>query len=242
MAFEPSPSNYEILTKNVEKNGLKNVESFKLAISDKEVNRELLTDEHSDNCSFYNHSLTGNVGKVIVKTMSLDHIVNDLPNRPIIIKIGVEGHELAVLAGMENLLKKVENVELFIEFDPKKIIKSGHKPEDLLSKIDHMGFDIFFIEDEKRETYKIKNTESWVSFFNDENHKKGYFNILCAKKERSLSMCIFSHSAELYGAERSLLELTRELIANYRAQCTVILPEDGPLRSRLAEAGIRGDH
>jgi glycosyltransferase involved in cell wall biosynthesis len=51
-------------------------------------------------------------------------------------------------------------------------------------------------------------------------------------------VCFFSHSAELAGAERSLLELTTELVADHGLRCDVVLPSDGPLVALLAAAGV----
>jgi glycosyltransferase involved in cell wall biosynthesis len=52
-----------------------------------------------------------------------------------------------------------------------------------------------------------------------------------------LIICFFSHSAQLSGAERSLLELVAELTADHGAVCTVVLPGPGPLAEALREAG-----
>ena len=57
------------------------------------------------------------------------------------------------------------------------------------------------------------------------------------KPKRSLNVCFFSHSAELAGAERTLLELVTELIKDYGVVCTVVLPKDGPLKERLEQIG-----
>jgi len=57
------------------------------------------------------------------------------------------------------------------------------------------------------------------------------------KEQKSLNVCLFSHTSQLGGSERSLLELTTELVRDYGAACTVVLPNDGPLREKLEEAG-----
>ncbi|MGB6680380.1 MAG: glycosyltransferase, partial [Candidatus Bathyarchaeia archaeon] len=55
------------------------------------------------------------------------------------------------------------------------------------------------------------------------------------KKDKSLSICLFSHSAQLGGSERSLLELVTELIKDYGAICYVVLPREDPLKQKLEE-------
>ena len=53
----------------------------------------------------------------------------------------------------------------------------------------------------------------------------------------SLSVCFFSHTSQLGGAERSLLELVTELIRDHGVACTVVLPNIGPLKEKLEEVG-----
>ncbi len=233
MAFEPSPASYEILIKNIEKNGLKNIESYNLTLSDTAGIRDISLADHVNKNGFS----AGQISKVGMKTETLDHLLTEIPSHPVIIRIDADGQEIAVLRGMEKLLRNTKDVELFIRVKPSKISRSDNEPEGLLSMIKALGFDIFFIEDEKRETYKVENVNGWNVFFNYENYQKRYFNILCIKKEKSLSLCIISHSSQLEGAERSLLELTRELIKNHGVLCTIILPEDGPLKARLENTG-----
>jgi hypothetical protein len=54
---------------------------------------------------------------------------------------------------------------------------------------------------------------------------------------RPLTILFFSHSTQLAGAERGLLELVAQLIGDYEAVCTVICPGDGPLVSKLRSVG-----
>ena len=235
IAFEPSPQNYEILKKNIERNGLNNVKLYNMAVSDRDGVGDFIIAEHSDNCGFYDHPLTRSLEKVQIRTTALDSLVKDVPEQHAIVKIDVEGHEISVLKGMSNLLRKIEDAELFIEFNPKMISRSGHEPADLLNLIDSMGFDIFFIEDQKREAYKMRDPKGWSGYFKD--RQQDYFNLLCIRKEQSLSICIFSHSSQLEGAERGLLELTTELIRNHGVLCTVVLPGEGPLKEKLESVG-----
>jgi len=53
----------------------------------------------------------------------------------------------------------------------------------------------------------------------------------------NLSLCFFSHSARIDGAERSLLQLITELISDNSVICTVVLPSEGPLQEKLEQAG-----
>ncbi|MCK5240879.1 glycosyltransferase [bacterium] len=52
-----------------------------------------------------------------------------------------------------------------------------------------------------------------------------------------MKICFFSHSSDLAGAERSLLELITELQRDYLVKCTVVLPSEGELETALEAVG-----
>jgi FkbM family methyltransferase len=239
IAFEPVPENFEILKRNVALNQLKNTELHNLAISDSDGLRKFNVAEASDSCGFYEHPLAKTCKEIQVKTVCLDNFLKKTPKVPTIIKIDTEGHEVHVLQGMRKFLGDYEDIKLVIEFNPKCLRNAGHAPEEFLKEVSQLGFDIYAIDDNKRLTYKLApdSFERWIDYMPDRN-EMAHTNILCIKKEKSLSVCFFSHSAYLNGAERSLLELATELVKDYGVVCSVILPSDGPLKQRLEEVGV----
>jgi glycosyltransferase involved in cell wall biosynthesis len=52
-----------------------------------------------------------------------------------------------------------------------------------------------------------------------------------------LHLCAFSHSGELGGAELCLAELVERMTDRFDVRFTVVLPEDGPLRTRVEDVG-----
>ncbi len=56
---------------------------------------------------------------------------------------------------------------------------------------------------------------------------------------RPIRLCFFAHLSDLGGAERTLLELVKQLIDDHGADCTVVAPGSGPLILKLEEAGAR---
>jgi FkbM family methyltransferase len=235
IAFEPVPETFSLLVKNVELNELKNIQVYNLAISDRDETKIFNITEASDSAGFYQHPLTSTIKTMEVKTIALDNFLKDLSGLPIVVKIDTEGHELHVLEGMRKIIEEVEDVRLVVEFNPSCLTSGGSQPRSLLEKIDQLGFEIFFIDDQRRQTYKLgDNIDSWASLIVD----KIYVNLLCIKKQKSLSISFFSHSSQILGgAERSLLELTRELIRDHGVVCCVVLPNDGPLRQELGKVG-----
>jgi FkbM family methyltransferase len=239
MAFEPVPESCETLKENLELNELKNVEAYDLAVSDKNETRSFNVTDLSSRSSFYRHPTSETIKTIEVKAITLDSFIKQMPDVPVVVKTDTEGHELCILEGMRHILENTEDIKLFVEFNPDCLRSAGYEPGSLLDKIDQLGFDIYFIDDERKEIYKLAESSltSWPSYFGEGNFKKNYFNLLCVKKSRSLSVCFFSHSSQLGGAERSLLELATELIRDRGVVCSVILPNDGPLKSKLEKVG-----
>ena len=241
IAFEPVPENFKILKRNIALNHLKNAELHKIALSDVDGLRKFKIVEASDNCGFYDfpHPSVQTLKEIKVKTARLDHFLRKLPKAPIIIKIDTEGHEPHVLRGMKKLLRNSKDVKLIIEVNPKSLKRGGYTPEELFKKISQLGFDTHVIDNNKRMVHKLPqhSFKNWHDYLPDNNEIPYVTNALCVKNKKSLSVCFFSHSAELYGAERILLELVKELIEDYGVICTVVLPRSGPLKEKLEKAG-----
>ncbi len=236
LAFEPVAENFRILQRNIDLNPVEDVRLFNVAVSDHEGRRAFNITEASDSCGFYPHPLTRTIRQVDAEAVCLDAYRDVIGDRPVIIKVDTEGHELHVLRGAEKLLSGHRDVRLFLECNPKLLKKAGASPEDLLERIGELGFDIHFIDDTRRRIYtwrRDRKTE-WETFFRGQS----YMNLCCVRKSTSTHVCLFSHSSQLGGAERSILELAAELIQDHGAVCTAVLPGPGPLVPRLNRVGV----
>ncbi|MGA2368417.1 MAG: FkbM family methyltransferase [Dehalococcoidia bacterium] len=237
LSFEPVAENFKILKENIKLNNLTNVEAYNLAISDQSGVKEFYITDSCSECGLHGHPAAEEIKKIEVKTENLEPFLNDVGDQDVIIKIDTEGHDIYVLEGMESFLKNHHNIKLLIEFNPKCIVNAGYQPADLLNKVLSLDFDIYFILDDKKIYYKFDpaNIDKWQAYML--GYEKSYLNILCIKKSKSLNVCFFSHSASLLGAERSLLELTRELIEDHGVLVTVVMPYEGPLHEALLDTG-----
>lgn len=56
-------------------------------------------------------------------------------------------------------------------------------------------------------------------------------------KSKKQSICFFSHSSDLYGAERCLIDLIKILISK-GIHCTMVMPDNGPLKILCEELNI----
>ena len=238
MAFEPVPENFEILNSNVALNQIKNVEIYNLAVSDKEEVRKLKVAKISGQSGFYEQHGAEMYKEIEVKTVRLDEFLEKTPRVPTVIKIDVEGHEHYVLQGMKKFLRNSQDVKLIIEFNPDCLKNAGFEPAQFLQEVYKLGFDLYVIDDDRRMTYKLGQAdfERWSDYLPDVEFEKTYTNILCIKKKESLSVLFFSHSSKLTQDGRSLLALIKQAADN-SVVCSVVLPNEGPLRGKLDELG-----
>ena len=93
VAFEPVPSNFEILKRNVALNELKNVECHNVAVSNNNELKQLQITEASDTCGFYGHPSSATINRIDVRTVRLDDLLASPQESSIIVKMDAEGHE-----------------------------------------------------------------------------------------------------------------------------------------------------
>ncbi|MBI2857825.1 MAG: FkbM family methyltransferase [Chloroflexi bacterium] len=119
-AIEPVPANRELLRRNIELNGLSNIEVHELAISDRNgvlpINLTRQRNWHSLSSfqgSVMDHGSMGR--KLPVQTVTLDDFLKDKPY-PAAIRMDAQGHEYEIFKGMKGILEKRLPLTIFIEF------------------------------------------------------------------------------------------------------------------------------
>ncbi len=129
-AFEPAPDNIKLLRKTIKLNQFDNITITQKAISNKPgIASFYLVDGISS------HSLMDygkSIDKIDVEVETLDNFFQDYEKPIDFIKIDAEGYDFKVILGMQNIISKTQNLSLFVEFDPKRLIKIGDSPQDLL--------------------------------------------------------------------------------------------------------------
>ena len=156
IAFEPVPENLGYLRRNLELNK----QTSQITIEEQAVGQargtiqiyllEGSTCRHSPSAKNVFNSTTSITAPVI----SLDEYVQrKLPARPIkMIKIDVEGYEVAVLRGAHKTLRE-DKPTLFIEFVPENLLNCGFSPDEFLDLIFEIYDEVFLI-DEPRATVR----------------------------------------------------------------------------------------
>lgn len=141
VGFEPLDENFERLKQNADLNGL-DIRCFQKVLQDE--NSEVFLDSPSEEAGEGEASIgdeglkvDGVTGDYMVKEYDLDV--------PDVIKIDVEGAELKVLKGLENVLDSGPNV--FVEIHPKRLRNQFDSSEDeLVAFMEAYGFDCEVIQ------------------------------------------------------------------------------------------------
>lgn len=232
ISVEPVKANFNILQKNIKYHDIEGWEGHNVAISNKKGDGLFNVTEASDSAGFYSHPNTSSLKKVKIPTLSILEVINGRPAD--FIKMDVEGHEIACLEKFDQILKANPELKLLIEFNPKVQRSAGHDPEELLARLNDLGLDVFFIDEINFHHYRYEyGVHDWKIYLNN----AGYCNLFCAPKGVFYSATFFCHSADLGGAERSLLD-TVSGIRSQNILPHVIIPGEGRIAAELKRLGM----
>jgi FkbM family methyltransferase len=231
IAIEPTPATCAVLKRNVEEFGKSSIPVHQLAVSECEGQANFNISLASDNCSFY-ETYAATLRSIEIETTTVDALLEDREACPLVIKIDVVGHELAVLKGMSKILERFSDIKMIVKYNEETLRAAGLQPKSLLQYLDKLGFDIYSLDEYRRLFYRVKSDNEWSHQVHDD-----HTNLYCVRRDRALSVCLISHSSELAGAERILLELVDDLVSDYGAICMVVLPRAGPLATAVARIG-----
>ena len=131
-AFEPLPRQFEALTRNLEANSCANVVALNRAVG-RESGQAFLTDEGES-------SYLGNAG-VSVEVVSLDDFFAARGWPPIgLLKLDIEGGELAVLGGMTELSARNTQLAVVTEYSPEAMKRMGVSWSEMAEQLVFLGF------------------------------------------------------------------------------------------------------
>lgn len=177
-AFEPDPSNFALLSKNVEMNGFTNVILVNKAASDANGTADLYISEHNKGGhSMFNFNKEKS--SIKIETVTLDDYFRDYEGNIDFIKMDVEGAEYKALRGMRHLLRVNGRMKILTELLSPAIRAAGDDPREFIRALGEAGFEVSLI-DEKRELITpididIDSTEV-VSL-----SESGQSNLLCTR-------------------------------------------------------------
>lgn len=175
-AFEPDPNNYALLVKNIRSNSYNNVVPVQKAVSNNVGTTKLfLSPENTGDHRIYNSH--DERYSIEIETVTLDEYLKDKENRIDMIKMDIQGAEMAALQGMMEILNKNDDIKIFTEFSPALLERFGHSPEECLNELIKYGFKFFEIGHQE-EAMPI-DINSLMQMCAGEEHT----NLLCLKEK-----------------------------------------------------------
>lgn len=184
-AFEPSPQNYGVLSKNVALNGYQNVVALqkavfntsgmvKLYLSKTDVGAHTLRQQHAH--PQFDTSQFGEFTEV--ESVTLDGFFKGKQQPIDVIKMDMEGSEMAALLGMDRLIRENKNLKMFIEFYPSAIREMGYSPEEFIrTLLEKYGFTITVVDELRTTSAKLVKVSSVAEVMN-----------LCQDEERIVNL------------------------------------------------------
>lgn len=139
-AFEPEPNLFSALCDNCATNAVLNVSPFQIAAGDSKGRAKFQRSILNSGDNRLGETKT-DVKSIEVEVARLDDL---LPVRNVqFIKLDVQGHELAAMAGMQEVIASSPDVRVFFEFSPGGLRAANTPPESLLSFFRERGFKLY---------------------------------------------------------------------------------------------------
>lgn len=186
-AFEPDPTNFALLQRNIETNGFKNVVLVQKAVSDKTGRTKLHVSEQKRMTNRI-HEWHDSDNSIEVETIALDDYFKDYEGKLDFIKMDIEGAESEALRGMHSLLLRNKQLKIVLEFNPPAMKESGLQPEALLKMLQDYEFKLYNVSEERKKIEQVDATEfSEMSGRMLKNFQAGieigsYTNLLCTRE------------------------------------------------------------
>jgi len=176
-AFEPEPSNYALLNRNVEANGYDDVVTgVPKAVFSSCVVMPLF--HNMRDASAYVRSAVSEA-PVMVQAITLDAFFSEARWPPVhFIKMDIEGAEKAALEGMVELSRRNPDLKLITEFNIECIAAAGLGPEALFDALLGLGFSNFSVVEQDCRALNVP--EDIPALVRQAN--RSIPNILCEKK------------------------------------------------------------
>ena len=147
LAIEPVPLSFELLQRSLTINGLAGwVEGKCQALGAHHARCKFFVRDVLGHSSLTQGEFAAGGDEIEVSVTPLDELVRR-SERVDVIKIDVEGAELAVLEGMTRVIAENPELSIIAEFGPSHLRMADVEPEEWLSAFQNRGFDPFVIDE-----------------------------------------------------------------------------------------------
>ncbi len=186
IAFEPDPTNFRLLRRNIRMNCFSNVITEQAAVLDRDGKTTLFLSNNNfgDHRVFDTHDYEQfNKGiprsSIEVRAVTLDRCLNRLGKPADLIKMDIQGAEMLALPGMTKALSNL-NVLLFCEFWPYGLRNANTSPRQFLESLCEIGLELFEIIEDNQTVLPVDVDELSQRF-----PDVGLANLLCAHSMRA---------------------------------------------------------
>lgn len=176
-AFEPDPINYAGLVKNIELNGFTNIEPSRLAIGSYIGKGRLYVSGNSSGESSLVNIQERPKCNIGVKVMTLDEALRYI--KVDVVKIDVDGGEMDVILGAENIIDANPNIKIITEIWKPGLEAAGYDCVDYWFALRYGGFKYIYLIDERRGEI----TQTYLGGVLRYVDKYQGVNLLCCKGE-----------------------------------------------------------
>jgi FkbM family methyltransferase len=145
-SFEPDNYNFSRLEDTIK--GHSNITAKKAAVSSVGGQLEFYTspDKNVDHRAYAPDEYAT---KYTVDCVSLDEFPG-MDTKVDILKVDVQGYEMQVYKGAENIIKANPGIKIFSEFWPYGLQKAGSSKEEFFNFFDEQGFALYLLKDNKQ--------------------------------------------------------------------------------------------
>jgi FkbM family methyltransferase len=176
-AFEPDPSSFDLLRRNVDINGYKNVVLELKAVSNT-ISEAYLQKDRFNNLDHRIVQESKSSDDILVKTISLDDYPPLLHTSVDFVKLDIQGAEAMALDGMKNILSRSKQVKILTEFWPMGLERFAGGAVGYLQRLDRLGFVLFDI-DQKTQALTLKTHDQLLAEYLPTFNV--YTNLLCIR-------------------------------------------------------------
>lgn len=149
VAFEPAPSTFAALTKNVELNGAANIDCHQAALSDRDGTATFVTLESARANSSLAMKPTAEDVCIEISCVSLDTFVAAAGLDSIaLLKVDVEGFEASVFAGANAVLSRHAAKLVYFEVCPALAQAKGFTSDEAAATLEHHGYALYRIRED----------------------------------------------------------------------------------------------
>lgn len=158
ISFEPVKALFQFMKENISLNNLKNISAINTAVGEKNEEKELfVSSPNNAGMSSFHQPENYSGKKERVKVVAIDDWfkTSGLPKIDLI-KIDIEGSELAALKGMKEVLRDQKPV-LIIEVNPQTLSLFSLKPSDIYDHLKQLYYEAFLILENGKLEYLDQN-------------------------------------------------------------------------------------